>query len=118
MSLNKLLFALFLLSSPLGYAASSQPPAMPIEQPAPSSQADPMQPLQAKPSDQAPTPLPSSAEVTTSYEGAFIRMLITLLGLLFLVFATFWVMRRLGAGKFKIGLFAGDSNHCKEAFEP
>ncbi len=30
-------------------------------------------------------------------------MLITLLGLLFLVFATFWVLRRLGKGKFKLG---------------
>ncbi len=52
---------------------------------------------------QSPTTLPSSHEMTDSYEGAFIRMLVTLLGLIFLVFATFWVLRRLGKGKFKMG---------------
>ncbi len=30
-------------------------------------------------------------------------MLVTLLGILFLVFATFWILRRLGSGKFKMG---------------
>ena len=47
-----------------------------------------------------PAPLPSSEEMTTSYEGAFVRMLVTLLGLIILVFGTFWVLRRLGKGKF------------------
>jgi flagellar biogenesis protein FliO len=47
--------------------------------------------------------LPSSHEMTNSYESAFVRMLVTLLGLVFLVFATFWILRRLGKGKFKMG---------------
>lgn len=45
-------------------------------------------------------PLPSSQEMTTSYEGAFIRMLVTLLGLIILVFATIWVLRKMGKGRF------------------
>lgn len=48
-------------------------------------------------------PLPSSDEMTHSYQGAFIKMLVTLLGLIFLVFATVWTLRRLGKGKFKFG---------------
>lgn len=52
---------------------------------------------------QGPAPLPSSEEVTSSYEGAFIRMIVTLLGLVFLVFATFWILKRLGKGQFKMG---------------
>jgi flagellar protein FliO/FliZ len=47
--------------------------------------------------------LPSSHEMTNSYESALVRMLVTLLGLVFLVFATFWILRRLGKGKFKMG---------------
>jgi flagellar protein FliO/FliZ len=41
--------------------------------------------------------------MTNSYESAFVRMLVTLAGLVFLIFATFWVLRRLGKGKFKMG---------------
>lgn len=52
---------------------------------------------------QPPPPLPSSEEMTHSYEGAFVRMLVTLIGLLLLVCATVWILRRLGKGKFKIG---------------
>jgi flagellar protein FliO/FliZ len=51
----------------------------------------------------APEPLPSSEEMTTSYESAFVRMLVTLLGLVVLIFGTFWVLRRLGKGKFNLG---------------
>lgn len=48
-------------------------------------------------------PLPSSTEMTYSYENAFVKMLVTLGGLVFLVVATFWILRRLGKGKFKMG---------------
>ncbi len=55
------------------------------------------------PSTEITPPLPSSSEMTYSYENAFIKMLVTLVGLIFLVFATFWILRRLGKGKFKMG---------------
>lgn len=102
MSLKKSLVVLFLLTATLAHAANNKqtsPPA--TEQAAPSDA--PAKPSAEKPSEQMPTPLPSSTEMTNSYEGAFIRMLVTLLGILFLVFATFWILRRLGAGKFKMG---------------
>lgn len=98
MSLKKLLVTLFLLTATVAHAASNKPSSQTTEQAAPSDDSP------AKPStEQMPAPLPSSTEMTTSYEGAFIRMLVTLLGILFLVFATFWILRRLGAGKFKMG---------------
>jgi flagellar protein FliO/FliZ len=51
----------------------------------------------------SPPPLPSSAEMTDSYQQSFVRMLLSLGGLLVLVFGTFWVLKRLGKGKFKLG---------------
>jgi flagellar biogenesis protein FliO len=60
-------------------------------------------PPEPHPEAPAVPPLPSSQEMTGSYENAFIRMLVTLIGLIFLVFATFWILRRLGKGKFKMG---------------
>lgn len=60
-------------------------------------------PLFADGGDNPLSPLPSSTEMTTSYEGAFVRMLLSLVGLLVLLFGTFWVLRRLGKGNFKMG---------------
>ncbi len=97
MSLKKSLISLFFLIATVAHAADNKQPSPPVtERMAPSD-------APAKSSGQLPTPLPSSTEVTNSYEGAFIRMLVTLLGILFLVFATFWILRRLGAGRFKMG---------------
>lgn len=106
MSLKKLLLSLVLLcASTAGFADKKQPPA-PVEQTAPADQT-PEKSLPKDetpiPSEPAPAPLPSSTEVTTSYESAFVRMLVTLLGLVALVFATFWILRRLGKGKFTMG---------------
>ena len=119
MRLNKILTILLFLSATLAHAGSKAPPLTPAsaqESPpkAPESiPAAPVAPNSAVPGQEpqspsspinpAPLPLPSSHEMTTSYEGAFVRMLVTLLGLIFLVFATFWVLRRMGKGKFKMG---------------
>jgi flagellar biogenesis protein FliO len=104
-------FALLLLFTSVVACASSKAP--PLEQkniplqekvqpPAsPPPEIPPSAPL--PPGHQTQAPLPSSEEMTTSYESAFVRMLVTLLGLVFLVFATFWILRRLGKGKFKLG---------------
>ncbi len=101
MSLKKWIPLLcILLFSGACVADKKETPPPPTEQVAPAESATP--PAHEE-SAQAPTPLPSPTEITTSYEGAFIRMLVTLLGLLVLVFATFWILRRLGKGKFKLG---------------
>ncbi len=106
MSLKKLLLSLFLLCASFAYTADKNKPAPPHEQTAPADQT----PENASPkpetpplSEPAPGPLPSSKEMTTSYESAFVRMLVTLLGIVALVFATFWILRRLGKGKFTLG---------------
>ena len=106
MALKKLLPVLFLLSASIAYPANKN------ETPTTQNQAIPSdatpQPVEEParpglPEDRSIAPLPSSAEMSTSYESAFVRMLITLLGLIFLVFATFWVLRRMGKGKFSLG---------------
>jgi flagellar biogenesis protein FliO len=108
MRLKKVLPVLFLLSTSIACSAEKQQPdsspslteqLSPEEPVAPSPTPTPLQPA----SEPSPAPLPSSKEMTTSYESAFVRMLVTLLGLVFLVFATFWILRRLGKGKFKMG---------------
>ncbi|MBS0604324.1 MAG: FliO/MopB family protein [Verrucomicrobia bacterium] len=116
MSLKKLLPILLLLYSSAAYSADKKqtpPPAAQEAAPEDSKkdtsvkpEAAPAAPAPAaldKAAQQPPAPLPSSTEMTTSYESAFVRMLVTLLGLLFLVFATFWILRRMGKGKFKMG---------------
>jgi flagellar biogenesis protein FliO len=104
MSLKKILLTLFLLSTAMANAADPLPNQT---ENAPFLQKEaapaPEQVTPEKAADQTPAPLPSSTEMTGSYENAFVRMLVTLLGLLFLVFATFWILRRLGKGKFKMG---------------
>ncbi len=112
MRLKKILPILFLLTTSIACSAAKQQsdsssslteqlspsePTAPSQEPPPNP--NPLQPT----SEPGPAPLPSSQEMTTSYENAFVRMLVTLLGLVFLVFATFWVLRRLGKGKFKTG---------------
>ncbi len=106
MSLKKLLLSLFLLCASIAYTADKKQPAPPTEQTAPTDQTpeNTSPKSEASPlSEPAPGPLPSSTEMTNSYESAFVRMLVTLLGLVALVFATFWILRRLGKGKFTMG---------------
>jgi len=43
-----------------------------------------------------------------SYEGAFMKMLLTLLGLLILIFLTFWLFRRMAHGRLKAMNFNRD----------
>ena len=53
-------------------------------------------------------PLPSSVQLTESYEGSFMRVILSLLGLIVLVIMTFWILKRLGRGRF--GKFGSDKN--------
>lgn len=56
------------------------------------------------PSEPAPLHVPTPEEIQTpSYEGAFAKMLLTLVGLIALVFMTVWLLRKLTQGK--IGAF-------------
>jgi len=107
MRLKKLFLVFLFLGASLGYCAEkpdAHPSASSSEQTAPSESSPPsVQPVSEQPTSEAPAPLPSSKEMTNSYENAFVRMLVTLLGLVFLVFATFWILRKLGKGKFKMG---------------
>lgn len=63
----------------------------------------PAEPAPAPLEKQTPPELPSSHEMTQSYENAFVKMLVTLLGLIVLILGTFWVLRRLGKGRFTMG---------------
>ena len=94
----RLLAIFILLCSSIAFADDKQPPPK-TEQAAPAKTA----PAPEQSQQQQPPPLPSSTDMTHSYEGAFIRMLVTLLGLVLLVFLTFWILRRLGKGKFSFG---------------
>jgi flagellar biogenesis protein FliO len=111
--IKKIFPFLFLISASIAYPASKQqdtePSSSSTEQLAPSESSNSSQePSSASHSLQPtpevnPVPQSSSKEMTDSYENAFVRMLVTLLGLVFLVFVTFWILRRLGKGKFKMG---------------
>ncbi|HEY2811315.1 MAG TPA: flagellar biosynthetic protein FliO [Rhabdochlamydiaceae bacterium] len=70
---------------------------------APASSQEQQQPT--LPSTEMP-PLPSSEELTQSYEGSFVRIIVSLLGLIVLIVATFWILKRLGRGRF--GKLGGD----------
>lgn len=55
------------------------------------------------PSEEIP-PLPSSEQMTREYEGSFLRVLGSVIGLILLIVFTFWVLKRLGKGNFgKLG---------------
>lgn len=55
------------------------------------------------PSDEIP-PLPSSEQMTKEYEGSFLRVLGSVIGLILLIVFTFWVLKRIGKGNFgKLG---------------
>lgn len=111
MLLKKILPIFFLISASIVYPAAkeqSNPSAALTEEHAPSTSeqnpSSPANPAEEKhPSEMTLAPLPSSKEMTRSYETSFVRMLVILLGIIFLVFATFWILRKLGKGKFKIG---------------
>lgn len=86
------LFSLSLSCLPLRVHAEAAP-AVQQEQPAPSVPTPPV-----IPDTQPQTELDQPA---VSYESAFIKMLVTLGGLILLVFLTIWILRRLGQGRFR-----------------
>ena len=62
----------------------------------------------AAPKEPTPSELPLHTDLTTpqpvvspSYEGALVKMIVTVVGLIFFVFLTVWVLRRMGQGKFR-----------------
>jgi flagellar biogenesis protein FliO len=122
MKLKKLLLVFLFFSASLGYSEDETPPPLPTqvapspEQMAPAPESAPTD--QEPPAQESPAPLPSSKEMTNSYENAFVRMLVTLLGLVLLVFATFWILRRLGKGKFRMGSGSSINVIEKRALSP
>ena len=103
--IRSLLLFLFICQS--SFADPAHPGSIP-----PASVEQKILPLAPSPADTPPPPLPSSEEMTYSYQHAFIRMLLSLLGLLALVFATFWFLKRMGKGKFRMG--SGHAIHILE----
>src|SRR5579862_1917537 len=100
--LRKILLLLLLSTASLAFTdtpPTSPPPQTPQQQPQP---APPPLPSQEIP------PLPSSAQLTQSYEGSFIRVIVSLLGLVILVVLTFWILKRLGRSRF--GKFGSDKS--------
>lgn len=69
--------------------------ADPVVSPPPQEQTTTPTPL---PTEPIPQELPSSSELTQSYESSFLRMIASLIGLIILIAGTFWVLKRLGRG--------------------
>ncbi len=93
----KFFLPLFLLSIPL--QGEPPQPMEPAAAPAPVEKTASPEPT---PNGQPPAPIPAeSSEVTVHYENAFIKMLLTLLGLLAFIFLTVWLLRRLSQGRLK-----------------
>lgn len=93
---------LLLLCCQACFATSTSTPVNPTPV-APIAQPVTPLPTQEHPLETHQTPIPSSVEMTDSYQHAFIRMLLSLLGLLVLVFGTFWFLKRMGKGKLRFG---------------
>jgi len=108
MKLKRVIFLLSVLCVVNACASSKVAPTPPPSQeqtPPPAPQTStPSAPAPVTPDQNTtPAPLPSPQEMTHSYESAFIRMLITLIGLILLIFVTFWILRRLKGGRFRFG---------------
>ncbi len=82
--MKKLLCLLLLVFFTHSYAADVTPP------PTPPPQTQEVVPLQ-----------PELPPDTPSYEHAFLKMILSLVGLLVLVFLTFWALRRLSQGRMR-----------------
>ncbi len=69
-------------------------PTNPTEEPSPASEVHdfPFHTEHSSPASQSQSP---------SYEGAFIKMIVTVVVLILFVFLTFWVVRRLGQGRLR-----------------
>jgi flagellar biogenesis protein FliO len=94
----ELLFLVFFVSSAGALLASTQET---LPNTAPAHQASP--PPEAE-SSSSPISLFETKSQTSSYEHAFLKMILTLIGLLVLVFGTLWILRKLSHGK--IGSFS------------
>lgn len=107
--LKKIFISLLLCMSTYAAAAApqSQPQIESASQPAelreaqePSASSVPELPTEEIP------PLPSSTEITQSYEGSFLRVIVSLIGLVVLVVVTYLILKKLGRGRF--GKFGSD----------
>ncbi|MBY0529059.1 MAG: flagellar biosynthetic protein FliO [Rhabdochlamydiaceae bacterium] len=89
------LFSFGITYIPLCIQAETPPPVQ--EQTTPSQSATPAAPLPVSGTE----PQSELDQPAISYESAFIKMLVTLGGLILLVFLTIWILRRLGQGRFR-----------------
>jgi flagellar biogenesis protein FliO len=97
--LKKILIFIVFCTTSLAFCQTPSPTSSSQEQ---TQQASPALPTQEIP------PLPSSTQLTQSYEGSFIRVIVSLLGLIILVVLTFWILKRLGRARF--GKFGSDKS--------
>lgn len=79
----KFFFAILLGLAPMAFAADAKAPPQVQEQPSIET-----------PGEQ----LPENAQI--SYKGAFVKMMLTLLGLVVLIVFTVWLLRRVAQGRF------------------
>lgn len=100
--LKKIFILLFLSMGSLAFSEKAAPPSQTQTLPEPAQPSSPQLPTQEIP------PLPSSNELTQSYEGSFIRVIVSLVGLIILVVLTFWILKRLGRSRF--GKFGSDKS--------
>lgn len=92
------LLAVIFFSLPSIHSLFASNPTLTQEQPAPAPAAPIQAPIPPPPSLEPQTSL---SEPAVSYESAFIKMLVTLGGLILCVFLTIWILRRLSQGRFR-----------------
>ncbi len=105
MALNKKIGILFLLGAltcATFQPASADEPVkqeqtVPAEGPS-ATQPTPPQPASMQPSPNETVPQPVMAP---SYEGAFVKMIVTVIGLVSVVLLTVWALRKIGQGRFR-----------------
>jgi flagellar protein FliO/FliZ len=103
--LKKLLSLFTLVCIFLVGAAETPPSPTP---PSPVKKSEPSQPIRPEMEPKWGEPITEEVVAPPSYEGAFMKMLLTLLALLVLIFLTFWLFRRMSHGRFKAMNFNRD----------
>lgn len=89
-----LILTLLSILIPTIHGVCQTPPSKPSEQNQPITQEPPPSAHQIAPEESL------SSEVPISYKGAFAKMMLTLLGLIFLIVLSVWFLRRIAQGRF------------------
>jgi len=103
--MQKILFYILFLAFPFFSLQAATPSA---SKPAPQETPAPAPDKKTAPPDVAPVipdtipsePAPEPEHSTASYENAFVKMLVTLVGLIVLILLSVWMLRRIAQGRF------------------